>query len=61
MGQYVEVLAMIYYTYVRNHYDDGFRSKVFYSLSPQMYDELVKKEADPDYELDLLGLQQQGY
>ena len=52
---------VVYTEYFINNMDKGFKSQVFYSLSPQMLDELIKKEANPDYEMDLLSLQEQGY
>jgi hypothetical protein len=58
---YMWTLEQDYYDYFREHQAEGFTSSPFNTLSPQMYDELVRKEADPDYEMNLLSLQQQGY
>lgn len=55
------LLEQDYYAYFSEHQAEGFVGNPFNTLSPQMYDELVRKEADPDYEMDLLSLQQQGY
>ena len=66
-GRYAELYEFIadihelYSEYFQMHGDRGFELQNLKNLSPQMLDELVKKEADPDYEMDLLGLQQQGY
>jgi hypothetical protein len=59
---YAKQLEIIYFRYWREHRDEVSADdvRVFYSLSPQMYDELAKKEADPDYEMDLVSLQEQG-
>ena len=54
-------LDRIYREYARNNKDSGFEKIMFYELPRQMLDELMKKEADPDYELDLISLQEQGY
>jgi hypothetical protein len=59
--EYVNSLQMIYSTYWAENRDKGFQTQPLYALSPQMLDELARKEADPDYEMDLLSLQQQGY
>jgi hypothetical protein len=58
---YIESMRSHYHYYYGVHRDEGFVLESFSELSPQMYDELVRKEADPDYEMDLLSLQQQGY
>ena len=59
--EYVNEIQYMYSIYFQDNRDKGFIYQYFYSLSPQMLDELIKKEADPDYEMDLLSLQQQGY
>ena len=59
--EYADRLHRIYRTYFHEHRDEGFEAVWFYGLSPQMIDELARKEADPGYEMDLLGLQRQGY
>jgi hypothetical protein len=61
LDAYINSLEHIYAEYFFAHRDEGFVSDAFHELSPQMYDELVKKEADPTYEMNLLALQQQGY
>jgi hypothetical protein len=61
LDAYMYTLDHIYSVYYFEYRDDGFVLDSFYNLSPQMYDELVKKEADPTYEMNLLALQQQGY
>ena len=58
---YINSVRDTYSNYWFEHRDEGFEQKSFSELSPQMYDELVRKEADPEYEMDLLSLQQQGY
>ncbi len=57
---YWRALSGLYSLYYFDHREEGFKNQDFSSLSPQMYDELAKKEADPNYEMDLMGLQQQG-
>jgi len=59
--RYWESLDRIRNIYTVNHRDQGFRSQLFYQLSPQMFDALARAEADPDYVLDLTSLQEQGY
>ena len=54
-------LHQIYRMYFHEHRDEGFENDWFLGLSPQMIDELARKDADPGYEMDLLGLQRQGY
>ena len=61
MHKFIDDIHEYYSIYSHVHSSNGFEYQYFYSLSPQMLDELVKKEADPDYEMDLLSLQQQGY
>jgi hypothetical protein len=58
--KYMNRLSGLYYEYRSELEEDVFKGTLFYSLSPQMYDELAKKEADPNYEMDLLSLQEQG-
>jgi hypothetical protein len=59
---YARELETLYFRYWREHRDEMGANdlRVFYSISPQMYDELAKKEADPNYEMDLVSLQEQG-
>jgi len=59
--EYRRRLSEMYSDYFHDHKDAGFKSQVFYSLSPQMLDALARAEADPDYMLDLTSLQQAGY
>ena len=56
---YFDNIQIIYSKYSRENSDFDFQ--LFHLLSPQVLDELMKKESDPDYELDLLSLQKQGY
>jgi hypothetical protein len=58
LERYTLALRSIYYSYYYDHREEGFDGIYFGELSPQMYDELIKKEADPSYELDLLSLLQ---
>lgn len=58
---YISSLEYYYRTYKNDPRYEDFEIDQFNRLSPQMYDELVRKEADPSYEMDLLSLQQQGY
>ena len=51
-------ISDIYYEYFREHRDAGFESVTIYALSTEMLDELIKKEADPTYEMDLMSIQQ---
>ena len=61
MKEYRYKLQGLYSEYLHNNRDKGFEVQAQYNLSPQMLDELIKKEANPDYEMDLLSLQEQGY
>jgi len=61
MKEYINKLMGLYGGYCIRNRDIGFKDQLFSALSPQMYDELAKKEADPSYELDLLSLQKQGF
>ena len=61
MLQYASDLQEYYEAYCQANADRGFESRAFSQLSPQMLDELAKKEANTNYELDLLALQNQGY
>ena len=59
--EYDQRLNSIFFTYFSAHQDEGFRNVNFNHISPQMLDALARAEADPDYELDLTSLQEQGY
>ena len=59
--EYRENLSALQRAYFFEHRDEGFQNQAFYRLSPQMFDALARAEADPDYELDLTSLQEQGY
>lgn len=59
--EYGDKLEILYREYTFYNEGQGFEYHIFYSLSRQMLDELIKKEANPDYEMDLLSLQEQGY
>jgi len=59
--EYQDNLEKIYTAYFFEHRNEGFYSQSFHRLSPQMFDALARAEADPDYELDLTILQEQGY
>lgn len=61
ISKYTNRLRELYATYWSEHETNGFKSRSLGLLSPKMYDELAKKEADPNYEMDLLSLQQAGY
>jgi hypothetical protein len=61
LEDYIEEAIEVYYQYFSEHRDEGFDSSPFNTLSPQMYDEVARKMADPAYEMDLLSLQRQGY
>ena len=54
-------LVVIHLDYAKGHAEEGYEHRIIDELSPQVIDELVKKEADPSYEMDLLSLQQQGH
>ena len=58
---YIEKIFSVYFTYIYEDYSIDFEWVNFYDLTSFMLDELIKKEADPDYDLDLVSLQQQGY
>ena len=58
---YRHTLMGLYGEYYINNKNKGFENRLITGLSPQMLDELVKKEADFDYEMDLFSLQKQGY
>ena len=61
-GEYLNNRILdIYSAYIRDHEDAGFIFQSWHALSPQMLDALARAEADPDYVLDLTGLQQAGY
>ena len=54
----------IYAVYIANHSVRNGGEFIYVcisDMSPQMLAALARKEADPDYELDLTSLQQQGY
>ena len=61
LKDYLKKINGIYAHYYIDNKDKGFVNQSLLDLSRQMYDELARKEADPDYEMDLLSLQQQGY
>ena len=50
-----------YRTQHQQEEQDDFRFRAPSNLSREMIAALARKEADPDYELDLIGLQKQGY
>ena len=56
---HVEYLVAYRDEHQREWIELGFRS--LSDLSPEMLSALARKEADPDYELDLINLQKQGY
>ena len=58
---FIASLRVIYAVYLRDHSGEGFVMQNMDDFSPQFFDALARKEADPDYELDLTSLQQQGY
>ena len=58
---YDYALISIHLDYARDHAEEGYEYRPYHELTPQVIDELVKKEADPSYEMDLLGLQRQGH
>jgi len=51
----------IYRLYRIENADNGFERRTILELSPQMLDALLRAKFDPDYELDLISLQQAGY
>ena len=57
-GEYRDKLDAIYTQYFFLHRDEGFEIVPFHHLSREMLDELIKKEADPEYEMDLMSIQQ---
>jgi hypothetical protein len=61
LEDYIDAVVEVYYQYYHDNKDEGFDISPIYALSPQMYDELARKMADPSYEMDLLSLQRQGY
>ena len=60
-NEFLERMRVMYTIYANNHREEGFEVRSFSDISPQMMDALARKDADPEYELDLTSLQQQGY
>ena len=66
-GDFFNEIMNIYFDYIRayqeQHEQEGitFTFRRLRDLSPEMLSAIARKEADPDYELDLIGLQKQGY
>ena len=54
---YRSKINMLFGEYFFEHRDEGFESTPMYEWSIEILDELIKKEADPDYEMDLLSIQ----
>jgi len=59
--EYEESLNNLRTRYAYEHSIDRRSLPIILDMSPQMLDALARAEADPDYVLDLTGLQQQGY
>ena len=55
---YIEEISRLHGVYYFAHRDEGFESSPLYTWSRAILDELIKKEADPEYEMDLLSIQQ---
>ena len=58
LQEYEDRLSSIYTEYRREYWRQGFEGCPMYEWTTEVMDEIIKKEADPDYELDLLGIQQ---
>ena len=59
---FIRDLELIYNDYSFSRRDDErFRRQIFYQLSSQMLDALVRAYADPDYVLDLTSIQQSNF
>ena len=56
---YINEIRILYGEYFDEHRDEGFEAEPLHFWSRAMLDELIKKEADPTYEMDLLSIQQQ--
>ena len=54
---YHEIVSEIHETYYQEYLNNGFESSALYTWSRATLDELIKKEADPTYEMDLLSIQ----
>jgi hypothetical protein len=58
LNGYVQEIEQLFSVYFFEHKDEGFENFALYELSREMLDELIKKEADPTYEMDLMSIQQ---
>ena len=56
--EYRARINSVFAQYFFAHRDEGFENISFHCLSREMLDELIKKEADPEYEMDLMSIQQ---
>ena len=56
---YLDNINRIWGEYFQEHRDEGFENSALYTWSRATLDELIRKEADPTYEMDLMSIQQQ--
>ena len=55
---YINEIDKLHGIYFFEYRDEGFESSALYTWSRATLDELIKKEADPTYEMDLMSIQQ---
>jgi len=55
---YFQEISRLHREYCNDHENEGFEYISVYGLSREMMDELIKKQADPEYEMDLMSIQQ---
>jgi hypothetical protein len=55
---YQDEINRLWGVYFREHRDEGFETTPLHYWSIETLDELIKKEADPEYEMNLLSIQQ---
>ena len=54
---YHDEIDRLFGVYYREHRNEGFENSAMHYWSIETLDELIKKEADPEYEMDLLSIQ----
>ena len=56
--EYIQKIDTIFGSYFFAHREEGFENSALHTWSRATLDELIKKEADPTYEMDLMSIQQ---